>query len=407
MTVPGAPSCGEAIVYVSEYLHRIGSITLVVQLATGYEAVLVRFPAKVSQYLELVYRHNADSGRMLTRNVKLPVDFGPQFTGTERSFDSAKDLQVIQLSIRATATAIKNEPDQFSFLNDTQLSIPLSSKYLSPFASTESVFSCLNCQCELFSCRDISQWKSLPSETWAEMMDFWHCHKPSVSDEKASSFNPSYAISSFHAYPSTALVGLSYILFHPSHCKSPQAFIIKENIPGAKHSMICCAKCLSWMGFKESSDTYKIYKWSIQLQSSLQQPLNYPGYFYISSTIEELISSHAIYTFSLLPEDYSNEKQELEAMDTEKALIWIFNPDFRFCTNSTKGDVDRGFKVFYSTDLKAIPNLKRMRGDVEQLFFPQNIIDNLLQHLDQNSKLYPEDSQSVGKDWKVSILKRL
>lgn len=406
MTVTRASSCEEAIVYVSEYLHRIGSITLLVQLAPGYEAVSVRFPAKVSQSLELVYRHNEDSRRMLTRKVKLPVDFGSQFTGTERSFDN-KDCQVIQLSIRATAVAIKDEPDQFSFLNDTQLTIPLSSKYLSSFASSESEFSCLNCQGDLLSCRDISYWKALPSETWAEMMDFWHCHKPSVSDEKPSSFNPSYAISSFHAYPSTALVGLSYILFHPSHCKSSQVFIIKENVPGAKHPLVCCAKCLCWMGFKESSDTLKIHKWSIQLQSSLQQPLNYPEYFYISSTIEELISSHGIYTFSLTPEDYSNEKQEVEVMDKEKALIWIFNPDFRFCTSSTRGDVDRGLKVFYSADLKAIPNLKKTRGDVEQMFFPQRIIDNLLQHLDQNSKLYPEDSQSVGKDWKVSILKRL
>jgi hypothetical protein len=24
----------------------------------------------------------------------------------------------------------------------------------------------------------IKAWKDLPSENWAEMMEFWHCHKP-------------------------------------------------------------------------------------------------------------------------------------------------------------------------------------------------------------------------------------
>ena len=38
------------------------------------------------------------------------------------------------------------------------------------------------------SCRNIvikdtvSVWKDLPSENWAEMMDFWHCHKPDVEE---------------------------------------------------------------------------------------------------------------------------------------------------------------------------------------------------------------------------------
>ena len=24
----------------------------------------------------------------------------------------------------------------------------------------------------------VRSWKDLPSENWAEMMDFWHCHRP-------------------------------------------------------------------------------------------------------------------------------------------------------------------------------------------------------------------------------------
>lgn len=42
---------------------------------------------------------------------------------------------------------------------------------------------CRSC-CAVFVDRStITQWKDLPSEGWAEMMEFWHCHKPDVPHE--------------------------------------------------------------------------------------------------------------------------------------------------------------------------------------------------------------------------------
>lgn len=35
------------------------------------------------------------------------------------------------------------------------------------------------CEAVLIERGHITQWKDLPSEGWAEMMDLWHCHKPS------------------------------------------------------------------------------------------------------------------------------------------------------------------------------------------------------------------------------------
>jgi hypothetical protein len=37
---------------------------------------------------------------------------------------------------------------------------------------------CKDCQSVLVPQERISQWRDLPNENWAEMMDFWHCHKP-------------------------------------------------------------------------------------------------------------------------------------------------------------------------------------------------------------------------------------
>ena len=35
----------------------------------------------------------------------------------------------------------------------------------------------------------VCTWKDLPSENWAEMMDFWHCHKPDTEETLADHHN--------------------------------------------------------------------------------------------------------------------------------------------------------------------------------------------------------------------------
>lgn len=37
---------------------------------------------------------------------------------------------------------------------------------------------CKGCSAAVVPCDSITQWRDLPNENWAEMMDFWHCHKP-------------------------------------------------------------------------------------------------------------------------------------------------------------------------------------------------------------------------------------
>lgn len=62
-------------------------------------------------------------------------------------------------------------PSQFSL--ETQ-AIPWESKDL----DTGSGVRCRKCDHSIVSRDSISSWRDLPSENWAEMMEFWHCHKP-------------------------------------------------------------------------------------------------------------------------------------------------------------------------------------------------------------------------------------
>jgi len=47
--------------------------------------------------------------------------------------------------------------------------------------------SCRKCREDIVAGHRIQKWKDLPSENWAEMMEFWHCHKPDdVPDGESS-----------------------------------------------------------------------------------------------------------------------------------------------------------------------------------------------------------------------------
>lgn len=42
--------------------------------------------------------------------------------------------------------------------------------------------SCRKCGASLIPKETVKMWKDLPAEGWAEMMEFWHCHKPGEED---------------------------------------------------------------------------------------------------------------------------------------------------------------------------------------------------------------------------------
>lgn len=45
---------------------------------------------------------------------------------------------------------------------------------------------CRKCDHAVIGRDSIASWRDLPSENWAEMMEFWHCHKPHDEDHEHS-----------------------------------------------------------------------------------------------------------------------------------------------------------------------------------------------------------------------------
>lgn len=67
-----------------------------------------------------------------------------------------------------------SQPSPASLAHDHYPTPPWSSADLQP----GSPVTCRRCDNAVLPPDAISLWKDLPSENWAEMMEFWHCHKP-------------------------------------------------------------------------------------------------------------------------------------------------------------------------------------------------------------------------------------
>jgi ubiquitin-protein ligase E3 D len=74
--------------------------------------------------------------------------------------------------------------------------------------------SCRKCGSIIVSEGRIESWKDLPSENWAEMMEFWHCHKPDHGKDHEHLTTKGYgARSMIGAQPSVGFVDLTSFLF--------------------------------------------------------------------------------------------------------------------------------------------------------------------------------------------------
>lgn len=106
---------------------------------------------------------------------------------------------------------------------------------IAPWSATSLLkgqdFSCRNCKTLIVKGDVIHDWRDLPSENWAEMMDFWHCHKPhdhkhngengeNGHDEDKLAEKGYGANTKFEARKGTGFVDLTYLLLSDEDCEN-------------------------------------------------------------------------------------------------------------------------------------------------------------------------------------------
>jgi hypothetical protein len=100
--------------------------------------------------------------------------------------------------------------------------------------SEQSQVSCRKCGNILLAAGGVQSWKDLPSENWAEMMDFWHCHKPSVPKRGTSNGDSDIRLEGkgyganirFMARRGVGFVDLTYFLLAKEDCPRVKVWLI-------------------------------------------------------------------------------------------------------------------------------------------------------------------------------------
>lgn len=190
-------------------------------------------------------------------------------------------------------------------------------------------------------------WKDMPSEHWAELMDFWHCHKPDAQFEG----NPGYS-GNFVPKERKAFVSQAYILVHPSD--------------------VMCNHLAS------SKSPVKIWKWDLKLGDRICSPA-----VFVMTIFQELATAHAISTFEM-----SGSKSSI--------LVWVFNQDIVY---SIPRGIFRGAKLLYTTDM----SLRCKRPEIECVDLPAEIVDEFILKLSQHTDELPPSAQKFG-EWDVAFM---
>jgi hypothetical protein len=194
----------------AELLANIRQISLAASLPSPSNASTVVSLASDGRTVEL--KHGTNHARQLKLPVKASV-------GATLLPIADKERGTALLSWRLPVDAASLSPAHQNG------GIPWSAADLDPGAGV----ACRQCKVDVVSSNAVQSWKDLPSENWAEMMEFWHCHKPdhhhshqgSGKADEASLAARGYGASSvISAQEGVGFVDLTTLLFAESDCRN-------------------------------------------------------------------------------------------------------------------------------------------------------------------------------------------
>ncbi|KAK4195778.1 ubiquitin-conjugating enzyme E2-binding protein [Triangularia verruculosa] len=271
-------------------------------------------------------------------------------------------------------------------------------------------------------------WKDLPSENWAEMMEFWHCHKPDhhhgdgnghdhphdahsgKADEMSLAARGYGASSIISAQSGVGFVDLTTVLFTEDDCRNitysnstfEQGSANRQDLPTTNNrSMnIFCSSCHSQLGFYVfRTAAVTLLKWQISCKSVSASA---PGITEcLAATITSTISRSASSKSLIMP---INET-EVEAKQTV-IYAWVLNASIVY-SSSNGATGTPAIKLLYQRISRedADKMLEGVTCEAQEINLPAMAIERVIEHLDGSNWLLPEKEKEF-KEWKVGLLTR-
>ncbi|KAI1490600.1 ubiquitin-conjugating enzyme E2-binding protein [Biscogniauxia mediterranea] len=293
----------------------------------------------------------------------------------------------------------------------------------------ESAVCCRACKTPVVEAGVLKTWKDLPSENWAEMMEFWHCHKPhdhKHTDDEHLTSRGYGASSKITAQSGVGFIDLTSFLLSPSdisdsavtpslNSDTVEGNQLTEQNPSnglkSHNQVIFCSSCKSQLGmWNNQISSVSLFKWQVSVDrrhgegSAVDPSLSHCISALLLATMARSGCSKSI----IIPAR-SEDELVSNRPASEKSLlnIWVFNGNITYSSTEEARSPINAVKVLYrmvSQD-EADKMLDAMTSDVQDISLPTKAIEMLIELLDKSNGNIPLGERKF-KDWGVGLLEK-
>ncbi|KAM0329865.1 hypothetical protein ACHAQA_004030 [Verticillium albo-atrum] len=408
----------DAIVIYAELLPNIRQVSIAVSLPSPADASTTVQTSADGDSILVTHRGESKEARLpgrVSAPSSLPIPRAPA-----ASASLAWRLPV------ATSVTLPSTRDEL------QPTVPWSAQDLAP----GSAISCRQCGQAVVAESRLDVWKDLPSENWAEMMDFWHCHKPHSHDEESGANGKDEehltkrgygANSSIAAQTRVGFVDLTSFLLAEEDCtqlrfstpnatsgaESAAAALKASSSPSSSSSLatptprmlhVACAKCTTHIGFFNTSiASVVLFKWQTTCQTASAAPPP-TGADCLAATLLATQSRSGSSKSVVVPTIQAASNGD--AQQPQSALhVWVLNGNISYASSLRDGGPRSALKLLYRPIplAQADKMLESFSSDVQEVNLPVEVIAAAAQGLEESGLLLPA-GERVFNGWQVGLL---
>ncbi|KAF1944170.1 hypothetical protein EJ02DRAFT_452777 [Clathrospora elynae] len=430
---PMAPNETSISLYAELLLH-IRTITLFASLRTNHSRQTDAKMSADGSYITVSHEGQSASIR-LPINIKGGGDAALELPSLPPTKELTLRLQLEEMEGSDMLGTLQSEDRQANV-------VPWDGASINETKAAE--ITCKSCEAVIVSKGKIGQWRDLPNENWAEMMDFWHCHKPDEHHlhdhtHEHTVGQKGYAASNrLQAVDGVGFVDLTSFLLSEQDCEGAQLY---SGEGSSQKDTVVCKHCKQVVGTRDATtDGWRIRKWSIALSSSSTissgLPTTYSVQKWISARLLYLIENSGVRKFHIHPASTAHtpsvptstptstdpsspspspplpkltyETPETSTL-TPSLLIWVFTPDLLFSSSiSSPGRLDptRSIKIFYQRQTwQPLKPGEPESASIEDVEFPGDFYEELDKALRESQRLLPPTARKF-QGWHVGLLER-
>ncbi|RAQ68966.1 hypothetical protein COH20_006171 [Aspergillus flavus] len=258
-------------------------------------------------------------------------------------------------------------------------------------------------------------WKDLPSGNWAEMMDFWHCHKPdpheghdhghehvngATAEDQNATVKGYGAANQVVATAGTVLVDVATFLLTDSDCRGLKQVETKSTTasPTEVQMELLCENCNSLVGVEDIvAKGWRLFKTSLSVSKRFSEGECEDPEWECHS-LEVVVAAQLLE----LIERESARRFVLHCGQGDGLLIWVFNPDMRYSNSSSDHSItaQRAMKILFQDVVDVDGMLHPDRGkasslSLEELRLPSSVLREIITRLTPNSPWAPLDTRQL------------